>query len=210
MKVFPALLLGLALALIVACGDDEEDVDTPTPTSPTSSVTSTPEPSTCPAPTAAPGASPEPTPAFEGSRDPVDVPGPSVPPVAILVDVRYACHDGFDRVVFDFRDNMTGYRIEYVEPPIAADGSGEPLDIEGEAFLYVRFHVAQAHDDAGDSTYTGPREITPGLESVTEMEMAGDFEGYVTWGIGLPEELDVRVLPLEDPFRVAIDVAHPE
>lgn len=210
MKAFPVLVVALSLAFAAACGDDDEDVETPAPSSPAATATSTPEPSACPGPTASPGASPEPTPVFEGSRDPVEAAGPSVPPVAVLFDVRYGCHEGYDRIVFDFRDNMTGYRVEYVEPPISADGSGEPLDIAGEAFLHVRFNVAQAHDEAGNSTYVGPREITPGLASISEMEMAGDFEGYVTWGIGLPEELDFRVTTLDDPYRVVIDVAHPE
>jgi hypothetical protein len=139
----------------------------------------------------------------------VEQAGPSVPPVAIFFSIRYACHDTYDRVVFDFRDNLPGYRVEYVEQ-ITQDGTGEPVEIDGSAFLNVRFNTAQAHDDSGNSTYTGPREITPGLESISEMEMAGDFEGYVTWGLGLPEELDFRVSTLEDPNRVVIDIAHPD
>ncbi|MEO6197164.1 MAG: hypothetical protein ABIP58_03560 [Dehalococcoidia bacterium] len=214
MKALLAIALALVLALTVACGDDDDDSDTPGPTSPAvtspaASVSVTPEPSSCPAPSTAPSASPEPTPVFQGSRDPVEEEGPAVPPVAVLYDVRTACHESYDRIVFDFRDNAPGYRIEYVEPPISQDGSGEPLDIAGEAFLYVRFYVAQAYDEDGNSTYTGPREITPDLEAISEMEMAGDYEGYVTWGIGLPEELDFRVTALEDPYRVVIDIAHP-
>lgn len=215
MKALLAVALALVLALTVACGDDGEGggstpaATSPAATSPAVWVDVTPEPSSCPAPSTEPGASPEPTPVFQGGREPVEEEGPAVPPVAILYDVRTGCHESYDRIVFDFRDNAPGYRIEYVEPPISQDGSGFPLDIAGEAFLYVRFSTAQAHDDAGNSTYTGPREITPGLESISEMEMAGDYEGYVTWGIGLPEELDFHVTTLEDPYRVVIDIAHP-
>ena len=219
MRLIAVLALTIVAILFVACGDDDDGGDTPAPTasattsaaatSPAVPASVTPEPSSCPAPSTAPSASPEPTAVFEGGRDPVEEEGPAVPPVAILYDVRTGCHDTYDRIVFDFSDNQPGYRVEYVEPPISQDGSGEPLDIAGEAFLYVRFYVAQAHDDAGNSTYTGPREITPDLEAISEMEMAGDFEGYVTWGIGLPEELDFRVTALEDPYRVVIDIAHP-
>ena len=221
MKSLIALTTLLAVvAFGAACGgDDDDDGDdvtetpvatSPAATSPAASVTEEPTPCpTTPANSATAAPSPEPTDAFEGGRDPVEKSGPAVPPVAVMYDLRYGCHGTFDRIVFDFRDNIPGYRIEYVEPPISQDGSGEPLEIEGEAFLYVRFNVAQAHDESGNSTYTGPREITPGLESVSEMEMAGDFEGYVTWGIGLPEELDFRVIDLADPYRVVIDIEHP-
>jgi hypothetical protein len=210
MKPLIALTCLLAVvALGAACGDDEEEGSGGTAT-PAASVTEEPSPCpTTPAISATPAPSPEPTAAFEGGTDPVEEEGPAVPPVAIMYDLRYGCHDTFDRIVFDFRDNIPGYRVEYVEPPISQDGSGEPLDIDGNAFLYVRFYVAQAHDEAGQSTYTGPRQITPGLEAVSEIEMAGDFEGYVSWGIGLPEELDFRVTDLADPYRVVIDIEHP-
>ncbi len=206
-KPLALALLAALIPLGIACGDDNDEADVPdaaTSAPATSTAIATAEPDACADPD-----STEPTPAFKGGTDPVEGPAPAVPPLATLTDVRYACHEDFDRIAFDFEDNLPGYAIEYVEPPIVQDGSGEPVDIEGAAFLKVVFNTAQAHDDAGNSTYTGPREITPGLDSVSEMEMAGDFEGYVTWGIGLPEELDFRVTTLEDPYRVVLDIAHP-
>jgi hypothetical protein len=211
-KLLALALLATLIPLGIACGDDDDEAGDPDDATSTLAATSpaataSEEPGVCSA--TATASTGEPTPATTGGTDPVEGAAPAVPPVATLIDVRYACHEDFDRIVFDFRDNSPGYVVEYVDPPIVQDGSGEPVEIDGEAFLNVRFNPAQAHDDAGESTYTGPREITPGLASVSEMEMAGDFEGYVTWGIGLPEELDFRVFPLEDPFRVVIDIAHP-
>ncbi len=220
------LALPILLAVVAfgsACGGDDDDDGVPTgtetPAASTPAVTSpaatlTEEPTPCPTTPPASGTaspSPEPTDAFQGGRDPVEKEGTNpVPPVAVMYDVRFGCHGTFDRIVFDFRDNLPGYKVEYVEPPITRDGSGEPLEIDGEAFLYVRFHVAQAHDDAGNPTYTGPSEIKPGLDSASEIQAAGDFEGYLTFGIGLPQELDFRVIDLADPYRVVIDIAHPE
>lgn len=129
--------------------------------------------------------------------------------VGVLYDVRYGRHETFDRVVFDFRDARPGYRIEYVTPPIVQDGSGLPVHISGEGFLQVRFNVAVAHDDAGQPTYLGPREIFPALPALLEIEQTGDFEAYVTWVIGLPGELPFRVLELSDPYRIALDIKHP-
>jgi hypothetical protein len=122
----------------------------------------------------------------------------------VLTDVRVASHEGFDRVVFEFRDNMPGYRIEYVEPPITTDGAGFPVEIEGNAYLKVRFAVAQAHDDAGNPTIS-ERDLKPGLPSVMEVEMTGDF----TWVLGLRQEADFRVSKLKGPNRLVVDIAQP-
>ena len=144
-----------------------------------------------------------------GTRGPVEKADTgTAPPVPTLVGVTTGRHEGFDRAVFEFERRLPGYRIEYIEPPLTADGSGLPVDIAGSAFLQVRFSVAQAHDDAGNVTIEA-RELKPGLPSMVELEQTGDFEGYVTWVIGLPEELDFRFADLEDPFRVVIDIAQP-
>jgi hypothetical protein len=181
----------------VACGDDDDD-DTPSPTT-TSEDTGTPTDSPDETPTEAP---------FEGSQGPVDKPAPSVPPVAIQIDTRTAEHADYDRIVFDFEDNVPGYVVEYVDPPIIADPSGNEVEIDGEAFLQVRFLGAQAHDEAGNTTID-ELEISPGLTTIVEAERTGDFEGQVTWVLGLTEELDFRVIDLTDPTRVAVDIGHP-
>jgi hypothetical protein len=82
------------------------------------------------------------------------------------------------------------------------------VEIDGEAFIQIRFLGAQAHDEAGNTT-VDDLEIMPGLDSILEIERTGDFEGYLTWVLGLPEELDFRVIDLSDPTRVVVDVGHP-
>jgi hypothetical protein len=128
----------------------------------------------------------------------------------LLVDVRTGRHDeeGFDRVVFEFSNVLPGYRIEYVQSPITACGSGLPVTIAGNAFLQVRMTPAAAHDEQGNVTF-GTTELTPGLSTILEVESACDFEGVLTWVLGLSEEVDFSVLVLTDPYRVAVDVAHP-
>lgn len=133
-----------------------------------------------------------------------------VPPGALLVDVRTGLHDEFDRVVFEFEGGIPGYQVAYVQPPILEDASGLPVEIGGRAFLQVRFNVAAAHDPAtGEPTYDGPFEIVSDMPSLVESQQTGDFEGYLTWVLGLTDAVDVRVTELEDPFRLAIDVSHP-
>jgi hypothetical protein len=197
-----ALLAALTAVAFIACGDDDdEDITTPTPT-----AAPTGQPSASPSPTiAAETPSPEP---FEGGRDPVEREDPQVPPVALLMSVVTEAHDGFDSIIFTFSDNMPGYRIEYVEPPIVADPSDMEVEIDGEAFLRVRFTSSQAHDEAGNPTMD-EREFFPGLDSIVELEQTGDFEGYVTWVAGLSAEADFRVIDDEGTLTVTVDIAHP-
>src|SRR5436853_278329 len=62
---------------------------------------------------------------------------------ALLQRVAIGHHDGFDRVVFEFRDpGLPGYRVEYVPPPLKEDGSGDPVDVAGNAFVVVRMEPA--------------------------------------------------------------------
>ena len=147
------------------------------------------------------------TAAFEGGREPVEVLD-RAPPTPLLVDVRTGQHEGFDRVVFEFRNVLPGYRIEYVQSPIAACGSGMPVTIAGDAFLQMRMTPAAAHDEQGNVTF-GTTEITPALPTILEVESTCDFEGEVTWVLGLSEEVDFNVFFLTDPYRLVIDVSHP-
>jgi len=142
-----------------------------------------------------------------------------VPPGAQLVDVRTGSPvnivtgemEEFDRITFEFEDGLPGYRIEYVEPPITEDASGLPVEIEGGAFLRISFLGAAGSDPfTGIPTYTGPFEIASGQPALLESERTGDFEGVLTWVLGLAEAVDFRIITLESPsFVVAIDVAHP-
>ena len=48
--------------------------------------------------------------------------------IALLERVAVGRHEGYDRVVFQFRgEGLPGYRVEYVEPPLKEDGSGNPV-----------------------------------------------------------------------------------
>ena len=173
----------LVAASAVACGKGAAPATpevtatlavTPSPVagSPTPDLTPTPPPS-APSPTPAPTPTPTPTPeAFEGTRSPAQGEGTApVPPGALLVQVRYGRHENFDRIVFQFENGLSGYRIEYVQPPIVGDFSGLPVDIAGSAFLRAHFSVAAAHDPStGDRTYLGPLELRAGLPSLLEAE----------------------------------------
>jgi hypothetical protein len=126
-----------------------------------------------------------------------------------LVAVRAGRHAGFDRVVFELQGNLPGYRIQYV-PQVVQDGSGDPVALAGNAFLNVVLTPTNAHDtETGTPTWTGPKRITTGFPAVEQIAFAGDFEGNVTFGLGIRHRAGFRVLELRDPTRIVVDVAHP-
>ena len=96
-----------------------------------------------------------------------------------------------DRVTFDFTthaDAKPKCSIFYDKPPFEMDASGAPVTVSGSAFVRVRCEPAYGYDYAGggQATYTGPKQITAtGTRHVRELVQTGDFEGVLTWIIGL-------------------------
>src|SRR5262245_17927019 len=57
---------------------------------------------------------------------------PASPP--LVTGVRFAGHEGYDRVVVDLEGSPTGYQARWVTQ-IVQDGSGDPVDVKGGAYL---------------------------------------------------------------------------
>jgi hypothetical protein len=107
-----------------------------------------------------------------------------------LTDVSFASVKCAKTVVFDFEPALLpGDRVSY-EPAETAkveDASGNPIEIAGDAFLVVKLMPAMTAKIDGDQvtkTYTGPNRL-PGSGPIREVVKTGDFEGVVTWVIGL-------------------------
>ncbi len=173
----------------------------------------TPEPSPSGSPTSAPSASETlgvapPPPASEPADDgieyrvtypfqvpasPVTVTNPVSPPVGpyglpYLVGVYTGDHPegdpAYQRISFYFREAFPSYRFGYV-PAVVQDGSGNPVAIDGVLFLTVTFMDAQAHNDGGASTVVESAPTAIGFTNLVAYAPAGDFEGQVTYGLGL-------------------------
>jgi hypothetical protein len=141
---------------------------------------------------------------FAGSQEPREKAPPDRLPLT-LRDVRTGPQEHFDRVVFEFdADTIPGYRVEPIAKPTHC-GSGLPAQVAGQSWLQVRFHPAQAHNEEGGST-VGTLQKRTGLRVVQEIQEVCDFEGEVTWIIGLAARRGYRVLELGNPPRVVVDV----
>jgi hypothetical protein len=127
---------------------------------------------------------------------------------ALLTDVRAARHEGYDRVVFAFRNVLPGYDVRYVSRPVRQDASGRIVPIAGSSVVRIRMEHALDADLGRASaplTYTGPRRFTPGTPEVAELARTGGFEGVLTWVAGLRDPVDFRVTTAARPPRLIVD-----
>jgi hypothetical protein len=125
---------------------------------------------------------------------------------AQLTDIRVGRHDTYDRIVLDLCGASPSVNHQFVDQ-LVEDGSGRPVVIPGNVFLQVTAQPAAAHDDAGNPTYTGPRQFTtPSLANVRAVALTGDFEGVLSVGLGMDHRSWVNVFTLNSPTRVVIDV----
>lgn len=69
------------------------------------------------------------------------------------------------------------------------------------------FSPTEAHAADGSPLVPQARRFSPGLSSIQEVAMAGDYEGYVSFGLGLRAKVAFRVFELSNPSRVVVDVA---
>jgi hypothetical protein len=131
--------------------------------------------------------------------------------IALVDRIAVGRHEGYDRVVFQFRNGLPGYRIEYVDPPLKEDGSGNPVSVQGNAIVLVRMDPASGFDlntGEGVMVYKGPKRIhgsAAGTSVVQELVRTGDFEAVLSWAIGLSDKVDFLVRTAKSPARLIVD-----
>ena len=117
------------------------------------------------------------------------------------------------KVVFDFEEQEPGPGFEVSYQPASTakveDGSGNVLEIDGNAFLVVKLSPAMTAKIDGDQvtkTYTGPKRLPQDPSSaVRDVVKTGDFENVVTWVIGLDEKMPFTTNATDSQLVVEID-----
>ena len=128
-------------------------------------------------------------------------------PVTLQSVSTTAC-EGFDRVVFEFNTPATpGFHVSYIDKPIRQCASGNTVPVAGDAWLEVRMIPAQAHTDAGQPTIAQTNR-TVNLPNLRQLVQTCDFEGHVTWVLGVGNPKRFRVVELTNPSRIVVDVKH--
>jgi hypothetical protein len=149
-------------------------------------------------------------------KNPVALPITPPPgiPLPYLVEIRTGDHPDFARITFGFRGAFPEYNFNYA-PNVEQEGRGTPVTLPGNAFLRIQFVNAQTHDNAGASTIVSAANQSVGIGNLVGYSPAGDFEGYVTYGLGIrtapnsDQVLKIRVGQLRRPdglYVIAFDV----
>jgi len=200
-RLYRSAALALALVLVGCSGGDDPTVSAGDATT---------------APSAGGSSSPPPTASL--ATPPVSVAAPAGGGRAYLTGVQVQPTSdgrGGTRVLFEFGPSTPGYALEYVERPVTENGSGREVAVGGDAVLQVRMVDASAARLEGEkavTTYKGPARLPgPGGNAVvTEVVDAGDFEGQLTWVIGLRQKVpSLTVTVLSDPGRLVLDLPAP-
>ena len=160
-----------------------------------------------------PSASSTPLPTVEPSGDAgfasdLPVSGDGTVARANITDVRAGTHDGYDRIVFQFRGGIPQFDIKSATPPFTADPSDLPLTVQGSSFISITLHGGTAQTETGASSYSGPRNFHLGFPTLVNLVQGGDFEAVSTWYAGLTRAACLRVSTLTAPDRLVIDVQH--
>jgi hypothetical protein len=197
-----AAVFGCCAALFLsACGGSSSVSTSPTTTQGSTSVSTSVGMTTTTAdlPTTSLPCQPIPIPAT-----PVKSPATTTP--SLLTKVSELGDNCVDHVVFDFvpkGTDLPGYTITYGNAPFTSDGSGAPIDVPGSAFVKVRIAPGYGYDFVnGKPTYTGSKSIVvSNANHVQSIVETGDFEGVLTWVIGLDSKRPFSVQATATPRR---------
>ena len=207
-----AAVLAVSLLILTACSGTDPSSTAGQISPPASAAGSTPASAGASAPEASVGiASLEPIPSEDLGPFSCELPVVEDPSVAIanIVDVRYATHPDYDRVVFEFEQGTPELTLDRATPPFTQDASGEPIAVDGDSFLRLTMRGGTRQTDEGTSSFDGPTDFDPGLPTLVDLVQGGDFERQSTWYLGMGSEACARVLLLDGPPRLVIDVEHP-
>jgi hypothetical protein len=113
---------------------------------------------------------------------------PPAPALPCLVGIYAADHQEgtptYQRLSFYFLGALPSYQFGYVSS-VVSEGKGDPIVLPGNSFLRMGFVDAQAHDGSGRSSVVDYPPTSLGFTGLKGYGFAGDFEGHVTYGLGI-------------------------
>jgi hypothetical protein len=172
-------------------------------------------------PSAAPAAGTTSTPPQRASAPRIATPpvSPALPPASVaafkcadasggvagaasLNGARVSEQIGFDRFVLQFDTRVPNYTVKrQAKPVFKSGGSGQAIVLSGAAGVSVQIHSATA-----SGSYSGSTDMVhSGYQVLVEARLVEDFEGYLSWGLGLAKPACMRAFTLADPPRLVID-----
>lgn len=122
--------------------------------------------------------------------------------VANTITARVGEQTAYDRFVLQFDPIVPTYTVKrQAKPEFTSGASGQPQTLSGTAGVLITVHSA-----TGSTTFTGSTDLfSPEFQILKEARQIQDFEGYVSWGLGLSKPACMRVFTLDDPARLVVD-----
>ena len=122
--------------------------------------------------------------------------------MANAVTARVAEQPGYDRFVLQFDSPVPSYTVKRQATPTFTSGaSGQTITLSGTSGVLVNVQTA-----TGANTFTGSTDLTNDQYLVLkEARQTQDFEGHLSWGLGLGKPACMRVFTLTDPDRLVVD-----
>ena len=122
--------------------------------------------------------------------------------VANTIAARVTEQSGYDRFVLQLDSAVPTYTVKRQATAVFQNGAtGLKLTLLGNSGVVVTLHSA-----TGATTFTGPTDFQhPEYQVLLEARQTQDFEGYVTWGLGLSRAACLRAFTLQDPARLVVD-----
>jgi hypothetical protein len=109
---------------------------------------------------------------------------------------------GYDRFVLRLSGVPSSFSVTpQSSPAFTEDASGRSVTLEGTAGVRIALHGV-----AGTPPYAGPVDIHPRLGVLREARQVGDFEGVVSWALGLSGPGCIRVLAPAGPGATTLVV----
>jgi hypothetical protein len=200
----PPLLL--AVTLLAGCAGADAEPTSSTGTTGTTAAVSSSSGAAESSAAEGTGEPTDPSP-FPGDTQP-DTAEPSADSLVTVTEVRTGRQEGHDRVVLEVGGTGTpGWDVRYVDQA-SSQGSGEPIEVAGEAVLQVTLTGVGYPVDTGVEEWAGPDPLPGnGTQVVTEVAWDATFEGTSVAFIGTTAEVPFRVYALADPTRVVVEVA---
>ena len=200
-------VLSLMSLALVGCSDDEPASPMPTQSSATSSPSQSASVSASPTNSASPTGSASVPAGF--SLDAVSSPGyPSLGgDLGTIGLVRVGGHTGYDRVVWQFPGaGRPSFQVHYVDQPLG-DGSGDPVDVAGDAYLEVVVMSLGYPDSVGACPPDATSARLAGTVFAEANSFCGGFEGVGQAFVGVRDhQRPFKVAVLTNPSRLVVDV----
>ena len=97
---------------------------------------------------------------------------------------------------------MPSYTVKRQASPVFPYGaSGQTITLSGTSGVLVNVQSA-----TGANTFSGSTDLNHGEYIVLkEARQTQDFEGHLSWGLGLGKPACMRVFTLTDPSRLVVD-----